>query len=1364
MPNPPDQENFPAPQEEGSSSYPPNSQTPPPGSSDLPYGRANPIPRPSKSGAPHAAPVPLPPSRSPLASDSTKGAPSSAASPSGTGAQASGAAPKAGPGGTPKAPSPALSERARGALAHGKEAMAKATGQGAPTSRPSALQRGADGLRQKFGGAHATPHPTADRGSKNEQGSKATTQAAKRIAAKGVTAGLTALGVPPALAKRLAPLLVAAVSVTLVFAMLAVTAVVFGTIPALTAIPYALETAPGQPIPPPYLQAYQNAAAHYGIPWTILAAIGRVETDHGRTSPYDTVDYGHPVDRDPQRPSSHATQSAPTAAQQAPPTAAQIIAFATPYATPTTTSFTNPSFLQYVFAHFGIALPATAAAQAASGAPVASAAQAVPGDLVVLPPTTAPVLGLEVAPGKMLLVTAPNTPPVTQPIPPTATFISELSANPQLGARAPVATSTPTAVLPDPAQQAGASSCATPSPAGLVAVYPCTAPAIGTRPGEGQGPFLLLPSTPGISQINPQNVQQSAYLLAALIKHAETQVEATTQLSPYNSYSGADQFWSAVVATLPIANPTGVLPQCGLPSGGALGTTPPIAVEIQSIWQCQLQLAPGLAVAVPKSGGSHVFVTLPQSTAQATLLREALATSWAFSQWGQAACNPTAPLAGVFPLTQATAARYGDPNRCDQTANITAAANAVIAGEQTPIALRSNAQGPYEPLLGGWAAMPWALGSPAALQSFEQHGPLTSFVPSTTCTLVLNSWLGTLASVPASPFIGLTGQPSPSAQASITASIGAVPYPRNNPACGVSPAQSQTWDTSVATAATALAQQVADAQPPVAVAAPVTTTTTLAPVTSTAPGTTTPTTTPPTTTAPVAASPTTTPPKEAALEGIAAYYTARSTVAAASTAPVPGTTSVIGRLSTTGIALNFPSPPPIPAPAYATSIAQQVVPYAIYYGGLLPGDPRAGTPPYSVTNQVATTLNVVAAPIALGPYAVPPKGLVAFGACGAASNTGFTDLPIATADFAALCAAAQQQGVTLTITSAHRTTGGPSAQRGLAINVDTTDPLTSGWLQEVTGCYTPSSQSYTANPTPMTDAAYAQLAQTPVAPGAPAPSGLCTSQEVPVTRAQTYGLVFSRCGPPGPTQVVADLLCTGTWPNSTQVRQNWHLVVGQPIVIAGGLPAAFNPASCGPLPAVVATDPQSAAIATYEVFRCAATQAGLATQPAAPRANGVGPPVFGNLAEEIASEAVVVGYCESGYSYSALTSNNSGGYGGVFQMGNSEAASFVPGGVANKFNPPDNIVGAARYFLSQVHTPPWYGWGPWATVDTNFTNYGGTGANAQVLYPALPRFPSTYGPYAGAYTPGPLPAWSINPYSQTPNGSCSNPWNGKPWN
>jgi membrane-bound lytic murein transglycosylase B len=69
-------------------------------------------------------------------------------------------------------------------------------------------------------------------------------------------------------------------------------AVVLGVIdPPARAAP-ARKPAAGQPgpsraavadIPPGYLRLYRSAGARYRVPWSVLAAIGKVESDHGRT-------------------------------------------------------------------------------------------------------------------------------------------------------------------------------------------------------------------------------------------------------------------------------------------------------------------------------------------------------------------------------------------------------------------------------------------------------------------------------------------------------------------------------------------------------------------------------------------------------------------------------------------------------------------------------------------------------------------------------------------------------------------------------------------------------------------------------------------------------------------------------------------------------------------------------------------------------------------------------------------------------------------------------------------------------------------------------------------------------------------------
>lgn len=174
---------------------------------------------------------------------------------------------------------------------------------------------------------------------------------------------------------------------------------------------------------------------------------------------------------------------------------------------------------------------------------------------------------------------------------------------------------------------------------------------------------------------------------------------------------------------------------------------------------------------------------------------------------------------------------------------------------------------------------------------------------------------------------------------------------------------------------------------------------------------------------------------------------------------------------------------------------------------------------------------------------------------------------------------------------------------------------------------------------------------------------------------------------------------------------------------------------------------------THEVFECLASTAGIdARSPTALRRwNGAAAWGFGSLADQVAAEAVVVAFCESeGFAPDALTSSNGFGYGGLFQMGKTEMRRFGEAGT-NRFDPADNAIAAANYFLFQLgNGAGWGGWSPWAVVNTNFDDE----VNNQVKIPVLPRFVSTDPEFRGR--PGPeLPAWAVNPWSwEVPH------WNG----
>ncbi len=174
---------------------------------------------------------------------------------------------------------------------------------------------------------------------------------------------------------------------------------------------------------------------------------------------------------------------------------------------------------------------------------------------------------------------------------------------------------------------------------------------------------------------------------------------------------------------------------------------------------------------------------------------------------------------------------------------------------------------------------------------------------------------------------------------------------------------------------------------------------------------------------------------------------------------------------------------------------------------------------------------------------------------------------------------------------------------------------------------------------------------------------------------------------------------------------------------------------------------------TWSLFDCVLTVKGL-HDVAPTRVRGWDGAALGfeSLAEQMASEAVVVAYCESiGYQHRALTGSNGFGYAGLFQMGQTEMRRFGAGG--SRYDPLDNAYAAVNYLWYQyANRNGWGGWSPWAVVNTNFNDE----VNDRVKVPVLPRFRSTDPEFSGRRGPE-LPAWAIDPWlNDVPS------WNGCP--
>jgi hypothetical protein len=93
--------------------------------------------------------------------------------------------------------------------------------------------------------------------------------------------------VTPDASKAPATLTVAALAAMAVIGLAALSAVLSVLAAHGTCSETSAETAPGgaarREIPATYLSLYQHAGSVCGVPWSVLAAIGSIETDHGRS-------------------------------------------------------------------------------------------------------------------------------------------------------------------------------------------------------------------------------------------------------------------------------------------------------------------------------------------------------------------------------------------------------------------------------------------------------------------------------------------------------------------------------------------------------------------------------------------------------------------------------------------------------------------------------------------------------------------------------------------------------------------------------------------------------------------------------------------------------------------------------------------------------------------------------------------------------------------------------------------------------------------------------------------------------------------------------------------------------------------------
>lgn len=286
-------------------------------------------------------------------------------------------------------------------------------------------------------------------------------------------------------------------------------------------------------------------------------------------------------------------------------------------------------------------------------------------------------------------------------------------------------------------------------------------PIAGETRNQGAGPLMLKPAVLDaaghVLGEDIQNVCASADALAEMIAE-EARIVGEEQGLPFPSgiaelartaaqgdAGAADRihkFWGAVI------DRTGVLgevekTECGFGDREDVDPSVEVGVMINSYWRCHLNAATLIGVDRVSTdiAGKVSYTRLGTAETASRAVNEALSIAWTWSEWGARACDSDAVTAGIFPLSEEVfRANVPDDlkerDRCHWEANIAAAAEAYTTGEKTEPATRP---GYWNATIGGWSQFDNVAG-PAG-SAFDTEGPWTPLSTSQTCARVLSAKL-----------------------------------------------------------------------------------------------------------------------------------------------------------------------------------------------------------------------------------------------------------------------------------------------------------------------------------------------------------------------------------------------------------------------------------------------------------------------------------------------------------------------------------------------------------------------------------------------------------------------------------------------
>ena len=340
---------------------------------------------------------------------------------------------------------------------------------------------------------------------------------------------------------------------------------------------------------------------------------------------------------------------------------------------------------------------------------------------------------------------------------------------------------------------------ALPVPTGTCPTLPV--PIKGETRTQGAGPLMLKPASLDAAGVvlgdSVQNICKSADALAELIGEA-ARVIGEEQGLPFPSgiaelartaaqgdAGAADRvhkFWAAALDRVTVLGAV-EREECGFGNRDNVDAAVEVGVMIAAYWGCALEGygLKGVDAVNVSATGVLSYETLSQIASSGRAINEALSVAWTWSQWGAADCDKNAAgAAGIFPMTKPVfeanrPAKYADKNRCNWEANIAAAAAAFATGEAVDPATRA---GTWDAAIGGWASFE-SVRSPAGA-AFDTTGPWTPLEVEQTCARVV---LGGLTAEAAKPTL-LAGRTAAAVQRYISDGIPAADQPAVDAALG----------------------------------------------------------------------------------------------------------------------------------------------------------------------------------------------------------------------------------------------------------------------------------------------------------------------------------------------------------------------------------------------------------------------------------------------------------------------------------------------------------------------------------------------------------------------------------------------------